>query len=184
LKNEAKEIAVRFYHGSRRKWKYRNEPKELGGKFGGHVVIQIDDFVYGFIYRDIKKIHIFPRKNKKNCVFQKQSLEEWLRSVQEKRVTNIFIPVAIADKKFLIDYFEENIVNASCDYSFFGERCASNCYHLLKQIGKIDGGSYLFNAFYPARFRRKLLKSAKEKGYRIEQFKGSEKRKWEGESLV
>jgi hypothetical protein len=54
---------------------------------------------------------------------------------------------------------------------------------LLKKINKMKGGSYFVNAFYPGVFRRKLIKEAIRRGYRIEQFEGSSKRVWEGKIL-
>lgn len=167
-----------MYHGSRRTWKFRKEKKELGGKFGGHVVIQIDDHVYGFIYRDKKRIHIFPRPNRKNCTFQKQSVTEWETSVQLKKQTNVHIPVSESEKTAVLNYFDENLKEPSVDYSFFGERCASNCYHILQNIHKIKGGNYLFYAFYPGQFMKTLLNEAERSNYEIERIEGSKTRIW------
>lgn len=51
-------IIVNIAHGSKPKQQYRSEVKTIGGKKGGHVIIQIDSFAYGFYFTG-KRIHIF-----------------------------------------------------------------------------------------------------------------------------
>lgn len=176
---ENSHITIRIYHGSQRKWKSRKDFKEVGGMMGGHVAIQVENFVYGFFYRDLKKLHIFPNNKNKNCEFQKQSLEEWAEIVKEKKETTIKIPVTSKEKQFLLDYYTANLASPSCDYSFFGERCASNCYHLLKQLGKISGGSYFLNAFWPGQLIRKLKRESKKRGYQVNVKLGNSNRIWQ-----
>lgn len=172
-------IVVRIYHGSWRKWSSRKQPKEVGGLFGGHVAMEVGDYVYGFFYKDIKKLHIFPNNANKNCEFQKQTLKEWGEIVNQKKETTITIPVSKEEFNFLDNYYNTNVVSPSCDYSFIGERCASNCYGLLKEIGKIEGGNYIFNAFWPGQLIRKLKKEAKKKGYKVVTKPGSPDRIWQ-----
>lgn len=172
-------ITVRIYHGSQRKWKSRKDFKEVGGLMGGHVAIQVEDHVYGFFYKDLKKLHIFPTNKNKNCEFQKQTLEEWNEIIKLKKETTIKIPVTNEDIEFLLGFYETNLTAPSCDYSFFGERCASNCYHLLKKIGKITGGSYFLNAFWPGQLIRKLKRESKKHGYEINVKQGDPNRIWQ-----
>lgn len=172
-------IKVRIYHGYIRKPKGWNKPKEIGGLFGGHVVIQIKTKIYGFIYKDKRKIHLFSKIKNKNCYFHAYTLEEWEEIVEEKKETIVSIPVNEEELSILLQYYRRNIQEPEIDYSFFGERCSSNCYHLLKRIGKIDGGHYLFNAFYPGQFKRKLLKTARTRGYQVQIKKGSNDRIWQ-----
>ena len=54
---ENSHITIRIYHGSQRKWKSRKDFKEIGGMMGGHVAIQVENYVYGFFYKDLKKLH-------------------------------------------------------------------------------------------------------------------------------
>jgi hypothetical protein len=171
-------VKVRIYHGYIRRWKARHLPKEIGGWFGGHVVMQIDEKVFGFIYSDKSNIHIFSRKKNKNGVFHEYTLEAWESIVADKKETIVEIPVSENEKTFLIDYYTINQSNPSVDYSFFGERCASSCYHLLKKIGKMQGGHYLFNAFYPGQFTRHLVKTAARKGYKVYEKEGPGDRIW------
>lgn len=172
-------IIIHIFHGSVRKKQFKDEPKELGGYFGGHVAMQIDDRVYGFYYKDIKSIHIFPNSKNKSCIFQNQSIDEWNDIIEHKMETSITIPVTIEEKKYLIDFYTRNIEIPEYDYSFFGQRCASSCYVLLKKIHKIKGGHYFFYAFYPRQLRLKLLKEAQKYNYVVKVKEGSVKRKWE-----
>ena len=61
-------IVVQIVHGSKPRKGFNDEIKTVGGKKGGHVVVQIDQYVYGF-HPLKKRIHIFSHK-KKNSIFQ------------------------------------------------------------------------------------------------------------------
>lgn len=172
-------IEVHIFHGSQRKWSSRTQVKEVGGMMGGHVVIKVEDHVYGFFYKDIKKLHIFPNNKNKNCEFQKQTLQEWAEIVNNKKETTFKIPATEKEIQFLLDYYHTNLESPSCDYSFFGERCASNCYHLLKKIGKIEGGVYFLNAFWPGQLIRKIKRESRKRGYEVITKPGASDRIWQ-----
>lgn len=172
-------IVVQFAHGSKPKKQYKDEHKTLGGKMGGHVVIQINQYVYGFHFAG-HKVHIFPHHKNRNGVFQKQSLAEWETLTKDKKLTKVFIPINKEDKESLLVFFDNNIAKPSYDYSFFGQRCTSTVYNQLKALHKMSGGGRFGNAFYPAQLRKKLLKQSKAKGYLVTVKPGSVKRTWEG----
>lgn len=174
-------ITVKIIHGSRRRKLFSNELREFLGKFGGHVAMQIDDHVYGFYYSDINDIHIFPHKRNKRCEFQKQTLDEWNAIIKDKKETSVRIPVTPDEKVMLVDFYHKNLIEPTYDYSFFGERCASSCYHLLRSLKIINGRHYYFHAFYPAQFRKQLLKQAAKKGYEVNVKEGDPSRIWEGD---
>ena len=106
-------------------------------------------------------------------------MEEWAKIVKEKKETTIKIPVTSKERQFLLDYYTANLISPSCDYSFFGERCASNCYQLLKKLGKISGGSYFINAFWPGQLIRKLKRESKKRGYEVNVKSGNPNRIWQ-----
>jgi hypothetical protein len=172
-------IVVQIAHGSKPLRQYTDEVKTIGGKKGGHVVIQIDDAVYGFYFTG-HRIHTFPHRKTKNGTFQKQTLGEWAAITKDKKVTKIYIPLTRDEKQNLINFYRSNLVKPSYDYSFFGQRCASSVYGLLKSIHKIKGGGGFCNAFYPAQLRKKILKQSKQRGYVVVVKQGSKKRSWEG----
>ncbi len=173
-------IVVNIAHGSKPRHQYKDEFKTIGGKKGGHVIIQIDEFAYGFYFSG-KRIHIFSHRKNRDGTFQKQTLKEWNDIVKEKKVTKIYIPVTKEEKIKLLDFYNENLIKASYDYAFFGQRCASSAYNVLKSINRIKGDGYFFNAFYPAQLRKKIIKQSKLYGYRVTVKEGSKKRIWEGD---
>lgn len=173
-------IVVNIAHGSKPKKLYRDEPKTIGGKKGGHVVIQIDQFEYGFFFKG-HRIHIFPHGKSKNGIFQKQTVKEWDALTKDKKVTKIYIPVTKEEKAQLLSFYNDNLKSTSYDYSFFGQRCASSVYNVLKDVNKLEGGSYVFHAFHPAQLRKNILKQNEKNKYRITVKAGSLKRKWEGD---
>jgi len=171
---------VQIAHGSKPRKQYKDEFKTIGGKKGGHVVIQINNYVYGFYFTG-HRIHIFPHRKTKNGTFQKQTLAEWAKITASKKVTTITIPVTAQQKQTLLTFYTANLVKPSYDYSFFGQRCASSVYSQLKSINKIKSGSRFCHAFYPAQLRKTILKQSKQLGYTVAVKPGSTKRLWEGD---
>lgn len=178
MKKSQHTITVRIWHGSIRKWAARKQKPELGGLFGGHVAVEIDEFVYGFFYKDKKQIHVFSNNANKNCEFQKQSLQEWNEIVADKKETLISFSVTKSDIDFLLDFYNANLISPCYDYSFFGMRCASSLYNLLKEREIIPGSNYVLNAFYPAQLRKKLVKEAGKQGGQIVVKEGAPDRIW------
>jgi hypothetical protein len=173
-------IIVHFAHGSRPRRQFKDEFKTIGGKKGGHVIIQIDQYAYGFYFTG-HRIHIFPHRQSKNGIFQKQTLQEWTTITKDKKSTKVVIPVTTEEKESILTFYNQNLKTPSYDYSFFGQRCASSAYNVLKSIDKIAGGSYYFNAFYPGQLRKELLKQSIKNRYRVTTKEGSKKRRWEGD---
>jgi hypothetical protein len=171
-------IHVRIFHGSITKPFTGDSYRELGGFLGGHVAVQVYDRVYGFYYADRNKIHIIPNKRAKSSIFQNQSLQEWEDIVQLKKETVISIPATEEEMQWLKAYYEQNVLDPECDYSFWGERCASNCHRLLTKLGKVRPGSRFLKAFYPGQLIYVLKKEAKKNGYTINTKPGDQRRIW------
>ncbi|HET6224947.1 MAG TPA: hypothetical protein VFF27_01620 [Bacteroidia bacterium] len=173
-------IVVSIAHGSKPRHQFKDEQRTIGGRKGGHVVIEIDNNAYGFFFQGYR-IHIFPHRRTPNGVFQKHTLKEWNKLTDGKKVTTIYIPVTAGEKQQLLKFYNENLKSPSYDYAFFGQRCASSAYAQLKSIHKLKGGSYVWNAFYPGEFRKTILKQNNVNQYRVLVKAGSVKRKWEGD---
>lgn len=174
-------IIVEIMHGSKPK-KHTNGYKVLGGYFGGHTVIQIDTFVYGFNYFG-PRVHIFPHRKKRNGIYQKQTLKEWSKLTEGREMTYIYIPLTKEKYEELRDAYENYYLNCPHDYAFFGMRCAASAYWMLGNAGvlkKCSRRKSIIHSFHPKMFRKKMVRIAKKKGYRIMERKGSESRKWEG----
>ncbi len=68
------------------------------------------------------------------------------------------------------------------DYAFIGMRCASSTREILGQLGIMEKKSnfyYVLTTFYPKRLRKKVLKLAKERQYKVIKQDGKTTRKWE-----
>ena len=155
-------IVINIAHGSKPRRQFNDEYRTIGGLKGGHVVIQIDQYAYGFYFTG-NRIHVFPHGKSRNGVFQKQTEQEWINITKDKKVTKFFIPLTKEKKLELLAFYNQNLQAPSYDYAFFGQRCASSAYTTLKRINIMTGGSYIFNAFYPGQLRKKLLKQSRKK---------------------
>jgi len=151
----------------------------VGGLWGGHVAMQVGDRVYGFYYKDARRIHWFS-KTPFNSEFHNYSIEEWEFIVAEKRETCFHVPATETELAELFDYCKQNCLQSSIDYSFFGERCASNVYHLLIKLGKIPAGDYRLHAFWPGALRRTLIKYCTLNRWPITVKEGSMDEWWQG----
>lgn len=171
-------IWVRIWHGYLRKASGKHHPKELGGLFGGHVVLQIEGHCYGFFYLNRKKIHVLPQAKNLSCEFQKQSLCEWEEIVADKKETSIRIPVNQTDYDQIRAFYKQALQQAPYDYAMLGQRCASSVYDLLKDLKIITGPHYYLAAFYPAALRRTLLKHARKQNWKVVVKQGSTDRIW------
>jgi hypothetical protein len=178
-------IKVTIVHGSRPRLRYYgSEYLMLGGKLGGHVVIQLDTCFYGFNFRQPGWVHPLPfPRGYRNGIFEKEGITEWSFERANSRTTIVEIPVTDQQYAQLLDKYNSNLGRPPYDYAFFGMRCASSCYHMLSQIGVLKPctrAQSIVKAFHPKALRAELLKVAKERDYRVTVIEGSRRRKWEG----
>ena len=184
------EIVVRIWHGSMTKPFANRETnsyfpdfhcglnnKDVGGLFGGHVAIQLGNSVYGFYFKDLKKLHLFPSKTT-NCEFQKNSITEWEDRVKDRKETQFFIPVSGEQYQYLLDFFERNIRKPEVDYAVFGERCTSQTFRLLNETSLIKNTHRIWHAYYPGRLASYLHKICRRNGWKIATKPGCNQRIW------
>jgi hypothetical protein len=174
-------IYVHILHGSRPD--APNEYKSIGGYRGGHVVTQVDTFVYGFNFRS-RKIHTFPSRKNNSGIFEKEGVVEWRSDKKKFKITTFAIDVSIAQHDSLQALYEKYLQGSPYDYAFFGMRCAASSYHMLGCVQVIEPCSRarsVRKAFHPKALRKRLVAMAEEKKFRIIVQKGSRTRKWEGD---
>ncbi len=188
-------LLVRMFHGSIPKPRlflgnsvetptYTNDPRGLvrpnvGGLLGGHVVVQLRDRVFGFVYIDAKKIH-WVDQPEFNGEFHNYSVEEWEYIVKHRRETCFHIPATEEELMHCESYFLRECRQPSRDYSFWGERCASNVYRLLVSLNKIPSGNYRMQAFWPGALRRTLLSEAAKNQWLVSVKEGNTGEWWQG----
>jgi len=176
-------IKIHFLYGSKPKKNYKgSEAKYFGGLHGGHVSIEVDSIDYGFVPNG--RLHIFPHKRKRHSAFISSNTQGLPVYPDDYKVVIISIPVTqkqyIEIKKILSHY--DKI--APYDYAFFGMRCAAATEDVLGQIGILKDKTKLKGVrttFYPKKLRRRLIKLAEEKGWKLERTTGRKTRKWEKE---
>jgi len=174
-------IKVHFLYGSKPKRQFKDtEVKSFGGLHGGHVSIQIGDTDYGF-GPTIMPVHLFPR-HRRQSVFEARKLQGGARYSAGNKTVTFVIPVSSKQLAALDSLHKAYCQTAPYDYAFFGMRCASATQDILALAGIVKRKSRIFTiltTFYPKRLRKRLLKQAKDHGYRLIRNEGKATRKWE-----
>lgn len=175
-------LHIHFLYGSKPKKQFRHiEKKKLGGLWGGHVYLQLGEYVYGFNRSDESNLHIFPKK-KFNAMFRRENLHEWKIDIKNHKLTSIEIPLDHENYTNLKKLFDHYNKNTPYDYAFFGMRCGASSHHILSYIGLFPPGKKVKSAIqipYPRILRNRLLKMALENNFRVTHNEGGHTRIWE-----
>ena len=178
-------IKVHFLYGSKPHPKHKDkETKWFGGFHGGHVSIEVDNEVIGFVPSG--KLHIFARRKpgKLHSGFAQQDLERFRQDSVLCKYATVHIPVSIDQYSKIRSIHSSYTKKAPYDYAFFGMRCAAATYEILGQLDLVKDKSRFGNIvchFYPKPLRKKLFRIAKQRGYRTTSQPGRPTRKWEGD---
>lgn len=157
----------------------------LGAMFGGHVVMQVGDYMYSFAFNRWE-FHLVPGKKKSIGAFDKEPATAWLWAHKDCKVTYIDIPVTPEQYHYLENTYASYLEKCPYDYAFFGMRCAASCYKLLADAGVIHKAGYsksIRRAFYPRPLRRKLVRWSHKHPYKVNIQQGSNTRRWEKDIL-
>lgn len=179
-------IRVHFLYGSTPKKEFKeSESKWFGGKLGGHVGIEIGtDSILNFIPDG--KFHVFQKKDDLHSLFAVHGFRNFYSILGGESTSNkkvIFtIPITSRQREQLDSLTKEYLSLAPYDYSLFGMRCGAATYDILSRIGILELKSYSTTwkkIFYPKQLRKIMFQKAKEYGWIIETFPGSNTRNWE-----
>jgi len=190
IAQERDSIKVHFLYGSKPKKEYKKvERKWFGGVLGGHVGIENKpDTVFNFL--PAWDLHIFAQNDNIKGKFMSLSTEMFWgifgSPIDEVKTATLIIPVSKAQKIQLDSIFSAYIQKTPYDYAFFGMRCGSSTYEILAQIGILKSWSYrkiYRRIFYPRRLRKRLFKKAKENNWKIIRQEGTNRRKWERDTI-
>lgn len=180
--DSTKKIIVTILHGSKPK-RHVNEVQFLGRMYGGHVVIQIDSFDYGFNFTG-NRVHPYPYKRHPKGIYERDPVSLINSNWSACKVTRIEIPLNKSEFDELKNEYENFYLNSPHDYAFFGMRCAASARWMLGKCGvmkKCNRRKSIVRAFHPKALRKKLVRIARKKGYTIIVQKGRDTRKWEGD---
>jgi len=179
-------ITLHFIHASVYKKIASNLSKEAVRLIGGHIEIQIDEYVYGFETKYKNKIpHIISYEERKNFngVFLKKDFLIWLEESKGELITSVKVPVTLKQKQKLIELYEKNLKETPYDYAFFGMRCASSAYQMLGTTGIVPAQEsntrYIMSSFFPRLFRKMVLSWANYNGFEVSVKEGRIDRYWE-----
>ena len=160
----------------------KTEGKWFGGKWGGHVGLEVSPG---------KVVHFNPggavgawQKNSDTGRYVVSTVEGFYctfgcDSVKQLAVK---IPITVAEFKVLDSIADHFVAQPPYPYAFFGMRCAAACYHLLSftdTYPEISKRKMVRRFFYPRKLRKRLLKSAKKKYWKVTITEGRSSRKWD-----
>lgn len=173
-------IIIHFIHGSIPEPDCIHSKKRLGGYLGGHIEIQLDDKVYGFLY-DSLPINYIPKKNF-NSKYEINDFAVWSDKTKYDMITSVYIPVDDTEKKSLKLQLEKYLHTEPYDYAFWGQRCTSSTAEVLSDVGILNTFSNfesIIAFFYPRTFRNTMIDFAKKNDLKINVQKGIDCHKWE-----
>lgn len=178
-------LKVHFLYGSKPRNEFKStETKWFGGKWGGHVGIELDsNQIVNFLPRG--KFHWVEKPGNKHSVFAIHSYENFyniLGTVEPAKNTIFYIPISRSQKQQFDSITASYLNHTPYDYALIGMRCGAAAYDILSQLGIVKGLSRRATSmkiFYPKKLRKRLLNKARINGWKFTQEKGSETRKWE-----
>ena len=98
------------------------------------------------------------------------------------KTVTVDVPITRQQKQRFDSISSVYLKQTPYDYAFLGMRCSAAAYDVLAQLGMMTRYGHVrtyLTIFYPKKLRKRLLKKAKENGWRVEHTIGSLKRKWE-----
>jgi hypothetical protein len=180
-KNEVVDsTTIHFIHGSIPEKGCSYDKKRLGGYLGGHIEIEINGEVFGFLYDSLPINYI--AKNSFNSNFEVRGKKEWDLLTENDKITSIHIPISQQQKEYLYRLLSQYVKREPYDYAFLGQRCASSTAEILSDAGILNNFSKLESIiafFYPRTLRHTILQFAKRNDLKIELKKGIECHRWE-----
>lgn len=173
-------IVVHFIHGSIPEVGCEYDKKRLGGYLGGHIEIEVNKKVFGFLYDSIPINYI--SQNDYNSNFEVREKDDWVSFTKHDKITSIFLPVTIEQRKQLFTLLNQYLKKEPYDYAFLGQRCTSSTAEILSDTGIINKFSNLesiISFFYPRTLRFTMIQFAEKNKLTINFKEGIECHKWE-----
>ena len=171
---------IHFIHGAIPEKGCIYKKKRLGGYLGGHIEIEVNNEVFGFLYDSLPINYV--SKNSFNSNFEIREKKQWDFFTKNDKITSIHIPISQRQKEHLYRLLKQYVKREPYDYAIFGQRCTSSTAEILSDVGILNKFSNLESIiafFYPRTLRYTLLQFAKKNKLKIELQKGIECHKWE-----
>ena len=179
-------LKVHFLYGSKPSRKFNNvEPKWFGGMLGGHVGIQgRGDSIASFTPRG--RFHLFAHRHNRHSLYTEHRVDRFYRimegNLDSVKKAIVYIPVSEQQMDRFDSITRQYFRETPYDYALFGMRCAASAYEILAKLDILPAHSYrctYWKIFYPAKLRKRVLRKAREHGWKVVREPGSSRRKWE-----
>ncbi len=178
-------LKVHFLYGSKPRKQFKSaETKWFGGKWGGHVGIEVDsNQIVNFLPRG--KFHWVEKPGNRHSAFANHSYENFyniLGRVEPAKKTIFYIPISSSQKQQFDSITASYLNQTPYDYALIGMRCGAAAYDILSQLSIVEGHSRratFLKTFYPKKLRKQLFNKARINGWKFTKEEGSERRKWE-----
>lgn len=173
-------VTVHVIYGS--KPKAPGETEWFGGKWGGHVGLEIaPDRVIHFNPGGPFKVL---RRKSDPGTYAESSVARFYCTFgcDTVKTMQVRIPVTATGRDSLIRMSDHYLANSPYPYAFFGMRCAAACYHLLSHASVFSGKSentMIRRFFYPRRLRKFLLRESRKHQWEVIINEGTRRRKWD-----
>ena len=173
-------IGVHFIHGSIPHDSCTYKKIRLGGYLGGHIEIEVENNVYGFLH-DTLPINYIPKRNF-NSKFEVRNLDDWKEHSRFDRITSIYIPVTNTQRATLIALLNNYLQNEPYDYAFLGQRCTSSTAEILSDVGilnKFSNFEAIISFYYPRTLRFTMIQFARKNELEVKYKEGINCHSWE-----
>ncbi|HXC06566.1 MAG TPA: hypothetical protein VNZ86_17540 [Bacteroidia bacterium] len=182
----APSIRVLFIYGSKPKKEFSaTEGNWFGGILGGHVGIETDSNAI-LNFGPSGKFHLIARTRHRHSHFVLHSRDNFWNIFPHTegpvKKLSIVIPVTVQQKRSIDSLQQLYLMQTPYDYALVGMRCAAAAYDVLGKSGvmpRYRKGKTVFKFRYPAKLRKRLVKTALQKGWKINREAGTVKRRWE-----
>jgi hypothetical protein len=171
---------IHFTHGSTSRENCIYQKKRLGGYLGGHIEIEVNNKVYGFLFDSLPISFI--SQTTFNSKFEFREKSDWLNYSQYDKITSIVIPITMNQKTDLLNILNSYLKKEPYDYAFIGQRCASATAETLsdaKILNEFSNKEAIIAFFYPRTLRFTLLQFAKKNNLKIYSKPGINCHNWE-----
>jgi hypothetical protein len=173
-------VTALFIYGS--KPNSDTEGKWFGGKWGGHVGLEVGkDSVFHF--NPSGKVGAFGDKNHPGSwVLSSKAQFLCTFGCDSNKVCEIEIPIDSISQQQIRQQALSFLHHSPYPYAFFGMRCTSSCYHLLSFGGIVPTtrkSAMIRTNFYPRKLRKYLLKQAQQNNWKITRTIGKSSRTWD-----
>jgi hypothetical protein len=179
-------VRIHFLYGSKPSMSSRKSEKRwFGGILGGHAGLEIPGKgILHFFHKG--SFHVFPRRKKLHASFGISDEDRFyaFHGGDPSQMKKLIIEIPIEDRQqqLLESFYNKYVPHPPYDYALLGMRCASAVNEMLASAGILKNTSrtaMILSSFFPRLLRKRLLKEAAKRAWRVFRAEGCETRIWD-----